>query len=375
MTLAQDTAPAPIGHNSGSDAADLIERTLRHAEEIERGAADYSAAENPDLMRRLREIRETMNSPLPSTIASKSEAEKLSDIRFAVRKWITAAKQARTVAKRPWDSIGKAFYAFFTRPMDELEAYDAERLEPLLSDWQEREAARIRREEAERARILREEAERQEREAREAEARKQAAERAEREAREAAERAERDRLAAIAAAEKAKREREEAERAAAAAKKKAAEDEAAAKAAKEAADAARQQEAEAKAAAKKAAEEKREAEKAAGAARRDVRTEARKESEATSAAERAEKKAEKSEDKATAKPADLSRVRGEAGSVSSLRTFYTFRNLDRRSLDLEALRQHIPIGALETAVRSFIDAGGLELRGVEIFEDTQTTTR
>lgn len=411
MTLDEiEAGPANIGHNSGgnAEAIDLIERTLRRSDEIEKGAADYLAAENGDLMRRLRAIEAAIALGLPSRIDSQAEAEKLSDLRFAVKKWIAAAKQARTAAKRPWDAIAKSFYAFFTRPIDDLETVDAEKIGPVLTDWQDREAARKRRDEEERARILREEADRKMREAAEAETRRLEAEKREREAREAAERAERDRLAAIEAAAKAKREREEQDRLAKEAAERAKREEAerkaraereaiekaerdrleaearaqreAARKAEEAAAEARRaelrrQEAEHKEAAAKARREREEAERAAIAARKEIRAEARNESEAVEAAERADKNADKSEEKAHAKPADLSRVRGEHGSVSSLRRFYAFRNLDRAELDLESLRQHLPIGGLETAVRSFIDAGGTSLRGVEIFEDQTTVTR
>lgn len=78
---------------------------------------------------------------------------------------------------------------------------------------------------------------------------------------------------------------------------------------------------------------------------------------------------------AQAKAADLSRTRGEYGAVSSLRTTWTFSDLDRDELDLEALRSHLPVDSLERAVRSFIKAGGRELRGVNIFETTNATVR
>lgn len=78
---------------------------------------------------------------------------------------------------------------------------------------------------------------------------------------------------------------------------------------------------------------------------------------------------------AEAKPAELSRERGELGSVASLRTYWDFKEMDRASLDLEALRSHIPILALEQAVRSLIKAGGRSLRGVVIFENSRTAVR
>jgi hypothetical protein len=73
---------------------------------------------------------------------------------------------------------------------------------------------------------------------------------------------------------------------------------------------------------------------------------------------------------AAVKPAELSRTRGDVGAVASLRTFWDFTDLDRETLDLETLRQHLPADALEKAVRAFIKAGGRELRGVKIFENT-----
>ena len=78
---------------------------------------------------------------------------------------------------------------------------------------------------------------------------------------------------------------------------------------------------------------------------------------------------------AAVKPAELSRTRGDYGAVSSLRTQWVFDEIDRASLDLEALRFHIPADGLEKAVRSFIKAGGRELRGTRIFETTVATVR
>lgn len=402
-------AEAAIGHNSGAhDTNELIERTLRRAEDIEKGSRDYCEAENPDLMRRLREIESLIARGLPSKVETKAEAEKLSDTQFAIKKWISAAKQARTAAKRPWDNIAKAFFAFFTRPIEALEEVADEKIAPVLQAWQDAETSRIKREAEEQARILREEADKRAREAAEAETRRLAAERREREAKEAAERAEQDRIAAIERAAKARAEAEEQERRAAEARKKAeAEDKArrdleakrkveAEEQAKRDADekaerdrkraeweaeekarleAFKKQEADAKAEAAKLLQDRRAAERDAVDARKEQRAEKRNESEAIDAAVRADKQADKKEEKAGASPAELSRIRGEAGSVSSLRTFWSFRNISRGELDLEQLRAHLPIGALETAVRSFIDAGGRSLKGVEIFEDQTTTTR
>lgn len=92
-------------------------------------------------------------------------------------------------------------------------------------------------------------------------------------------------------------------------------------------------------------------------------------------AKEAEANRVKAEREAQAKAADLSRTRGEFGAVSSLRTYWTFADIDRDALDLEALRAHLPIAGLEAAVRSFVRAGGRELRGVRIFETTDAVVR
>lgn len=98
---------------------------------------------------------------------------------------------------------------------------------------------------------------------------------------------------------------------------------------------------------------------------------------AEDAAKRAAEDAAKAAKEAEAKAAELSRTRGEFGSVGSLRTAWTHdeQSLDRKTLDLEALRQHLPEDALHKAVRSYIRAGGRELRGVRIFEDRVAVVR
>lgn len=99
--------------------------------------------------------------------------------------------------------------------------------------------------------------------------------------------------------------------------------------------------------------------------------------QAEEAAALARAAADKAAREAAAKPADMSRVRGEYGSVSSLKEFWNHADLDRATLDLEALRQHIPSDALDKAVRSWIAAhkddlkAGATLVGVRIFLDTR----
>ena len=96
---------------------------------------------------------------------------------------------------------------------------------------------------------------------------------------------------------------------------------------------------------------------------------------AEKAAETASADLVKATQAATVKPAELSRTRGDYGAVSSLRTQWVFGEIDRASLDLEALRFHIPADGLERAVRSFIKAGGRELRGTRIHETTVAAVR
>ncbi len=93
---------------------------------------------------------------------------------------------------------------------------------------------------------------------------------------------------------------------------------------------------------------------------------------AEEAAKQAAADAEVAAKAADAKPADLSRTRSDEGAVASLRVWWDFRDLDRSRLDLEALRQHLGLEALEKAVRSFIKAEGRELAGVVIFENSRT---
>ncbi len=88
-------------------------------------------------------------------------------------------------------------------------------------------------------------------------------------------------------------------------------------------------------------------------------------------AARAEKVAINAAKAADAKPAELGKSRGEYGGQSSLKEFYTYRDLDREALDLEKLRAHIPEDALDKAIKSLIKAGGRELRGCVIYQDTR----
>lgn len=127
---------------------------------------------------------------------------------------------------------------------------------------------------------------------------------------------------------------------------------------------------EAEEAARKAAEE--------AAAALQNETDLQQAIEAEEQAEAARKAAENAAREAAAKPAELGRTRGDCGGITTLKRFWNWRQLDRDSIDLDALRQHLPIDAIEKALRSWISAnkedlekGTVKLTGVEIFEDTR----
>lgn len=131
-------------------------------------------------------------------------------------------------------------------------------------------------------------------------------------------------------------------------------------------------------------EEERRAREAAEAARREAEEKARAAADAAAldAAIEAERGAEtaaadlaKATAAAEVKPAELSRTRGEYGSVSSLRTEWVFEDIQRTNLDLESLRPYLPEEGLKQAIRAFIKAGGRELRGVTIYETTAAVVR
>ena len=118
---------------------------------------------------------------------------------------------------------------------------------------------------------------------------------------------------------------------------------------------------------------RREAEEREKAAQTDVDLE--QAVQVDEAARQAEADAVTAKKAADAKAAELHTTRGDYGSSSSLRTFWDFTDLDRRSIELQALRYHLPEDALEKAIRSFIKAGGRELLGVRIFQNTKSVVR
>lgn len=123
-------------------------------------------------------------------------------------------------------------------------------------------------------------------------------------------------------------------------------------------------------------------EAAAVRARAAQRVRDREARNAAKEAERAQRTATKAARDATASEAELSRTRGAHGSVGGIRVVWKHdeNSVDRKKLNLEALREHLPDNALHSAIRSWIkanysDQGGKPLRGVKIYEDRATTYR
>jgi hypothetical protein len=78
---------------------------------------------------------------------------------------------------------------------------------------------------------------------------------------------------------------------------------------------------------------------------------------------------------AAAKPAEMARTRGDVGSLGTLRTHWTGEVVDRDTLDLGPLRQHLSLDDLNKAVRAYVKAGGRFLDGAKIYEAQEVTVR
>jgi hypothetical protein len=82
---------------------------------------------------------------------------------------------------------------------------------------------------------------------------------------------------------------------------------------------------------------------------------------------------------AQAKPADLGgRVRGSFGKAIGLKTTWTFKDLDKNTINLEALRPYLATADLEKAVRAYINANKpsagqdfAQIAGVTIYAETK----
>ena len=362
-----------------------------------------------DVFTRLDELA-AADALVPAVITSDEDEGKAQDIVLQCKKTVKHAEAMHKLEKEPYDKAVKEIKATFAIPIEKVEKV-AKTITERLDVYKEKKAAEERRRREEEARRQREEAERLQREAEEAERRQREAaearrleeeraaraqaerEKAEREAKEARERAERLRE------EQARMEEERRQR------KIRDEQEAAKKAELDAAETARRKAeeeahikrmaelkaqraeedrkaAETRVAAQKALEERREAEAAAAAAKRDEKSAAREAGNNLDDAVRLEKRADRLDDAAQASESDLSRGRGEYGSVGSRVTTWKWRMINRDDVPLETLRAYMHPDAIDAAVTRFMNAHRPELgtgrdfnnllRGVEFFQE-QTT--
>lgn len=301
-----------------------------------------------DIFRRLTEL-EAAAASVPAKIENDADAGALQDLVKMMRVAIKQADATRDAEKEPYAQAVKEVNATFKIPMDRLAAVQAKLMERYNAYLEEKKAAAALAL-AEEARKQREAAAAREKERQEAEARRLEAEKQEREARERAEKAERDRIAAKQEAERqearAKAAREEAERE---------EARAAALKAKREADAALIAKVEADAEVREAVTEKREA--------------AKDQITAEGQSVRLEKRAERIEEKIE-DGAELSRTRGELGTVGSLAKRWTYRVTDYDKIPMAKLRPFIHQDAINAAIHRMMMSGVRELPGV-VFEQIE----
>jgi hypothetical protein len=74
--------------------------------------------------------------------------------------------------------------------------------------------------------------------------------------------------------------------------------------------------------------------------------------------------------------ADATRLTSDVGT-SSTRTTWTFEITDINKIDLNAIRSHFTVDAIEKAIRSVVKAqkGATKIEGVRVFEDDTATFR
>lgn len=85
--------------------------------------------------------------------------------------------------------------------------------------------------------------------------------------------------------------------------------------------------------------------------------------------------AERLDKLAMAKPSEMAKARSDDGALASLRTVWVGEVVDPAKLDLETLRPHIPLDALQKAINSYVRAGGRDLVGAKIYEKSETVVR
>jgi hypothetical protein len=342
-------------------------------------------AECGEVIDRARELVENAKS-VPDVIENEDQEANATDIVSQMNKHHKIADSRRLgigALPRQTQAIINSFFGDGAlTPLEKA----VKRIDPAVTKFKRIKAERELREREEKERLAREEAERQrkateeaQRKQREAEAARQRALDEERRAKEAAVRARQEAEAAEQRRKEAERRRIEQERLAAEAeskRKKDAADRAARKAKEDAEQAQRD-----KLAAEEAARAERERAKTAKTeaalthaniadANREVRT-------AASLTRHADADVRKAERAAGAKLSEVSGVKGEYGGQSSLRTRWVGIIMDRKKLDLEALRDFMSDDDLQKALDKFVSVhkGGRKLKGAVIQEESNTTFR
>lgn len=345
-------------------------------------------ANHKDLFQRLDELAASI-ALVPEKIGNDDDEGKAQDLVMQCRKTVKTAEAMHKLEKEPFDKSIKELKALFSKAVEPVEKVAAEVLKRLDAYKEEKAAAERRRREEE-ARKAREEQEAREAAAREAERKRREAEearrieeerarraqeekeRAEREAKEARERAERlkEEQARLEREAKERKAREEAEAAARAERDAKAEEErrirreadekrlAELKAEREEEERKAKEAREARA---RALEEQRAAEEAARMAKKEEKAADREVNAELESAERLEKRADKLDGAARESASELSRGRGDYGSVGSLATFWTWSMIDRDKIPLERLRAFILPDAIDAAVTKFMNANRPQL--------------
>lgn len=390
-----EAAVAGMGHNLPPEELDEFAEKLR---------TSYS----DELMIYNTRVREAAEQP--TDILDDDTAAKVGDYIKKVTGCMKMLDAARKTEKEPHLEKGRKVDNFFKKPIETLEDIK-KKVEVPLGQFLKAKEDRKRREAEELARKKAIEAAEALRIAQE----KEADERRKREEAEADKKriADAAAAAAAAAAADAERVRKEAEAEQAAIRKKAADDLAAKQ--KELDDLKAQQIADEtanKAALKKAEDDKkaaeksqREAEKQAEDLRKssekaardiesegrsaereaqaeikaidkDVRVAERETEAALDTAVRQDKQAIRAEKQTMVKGSELSRTRGDS-SLASVTEKWVGEVANRDDLDLETLRDHIPMDALHQAVQHWVDAnkGNRTLRGAFISQETRTAVR
>lgn len=350
--------------------------------------AEEIRSNHKDLFHRLEELAGCV-ALVPEKIENDDVEGKAQDLAMQCRKTVKTADAMHKLEKEPYDKSLKEIKALFAKATEPVEKAAAELLRR-LDDYKAEKAAAERRRREEEARKAREEQEAREAAAREAEKKRAEAEaarraeeeraaraqaekeRAEREAREARERAERLKAeeARLKKEAEERKAREEAEAAARAERDAKAEEERKARMELEQKKlvelrAQREEEErkakEAREARAKALEEQRAAEEAARMAKKEEKAADREVNAELESAERFEKRADKLDGAARESASELSRGRGDYGSVGSLATFWTWSMIDREKIPLEQLRPFILPDAIDAAVTKFMNANRPQL--------------